>query len=146
MLDSLDKDIPDEIRFSYLKKIFFVTASEKCYSRESNLPQQFMKICRTLSSGEIIVLNACYRICQKNWQKEHNFQSASEWVKIIANISDLKYTALVEIHEQKLIEKRLISRRIHGDRSGVVLQPYFRLTDLGYEICSYIEKYEEIEK
>ena len=68
---------------------------------------------------------------------------ATVWVNVIREKSGLTFSSLVEIHEQGLIDKRLLSPRIHHDRSGVAVKPYFRLTDLGFQLCSYIENYEE---
>jgi hypothetical protein len=61
ILDCLDRDSPDEIRFSFLKKLFITIASEKLSNRDSFLPQQYMSIARSLTSGEIIVLLSTYR-------------------------------------------------------------------------------------
>ena len=54
----------------------------------------------------------------------------------------MKHTALVEIHEEKLIEKYLLTPRKHSDRSGIMADPHFRLTSLGYELCQFIEHYD----
>ncbi|HUU50766.1 MAG TPA: hypothetical protein VMW81_07390 [Nitrospinota bacterium] len=145
LLDFLDNDSPDEMHFSVLKKIFLVAASEKVTDRNSILPQQYMKICRNLSSGEILVLNACYQVTKEDWFKNTKQidSGAGYWLKKIAEKSNLKYNELVEVHENELIKKKLLTDRQYGDRSGVMPKPYYRITKLGYEICKYIESYEE---
>ena len=45
-------------------------------------------------------------------------------------------------YEEDLIEKRLLTKRMHVDRSGIVRRPHFRLTSLGLELCNYIQSYE----
>ncbi len=142
MLDFLDKDSPDETRFSILKKLFLVAAMETKSTRDSVLPQQYMRLCRTLTSGEALVLVATYDVaCHGGEEKKES--AASVWLSTIAKKSGLKYSELVEIHERNLIDKNLLTRRVHGDRSGVQVGQYYRLTPLGYEICQYIGEFEK---
>lgn len=144
LLDFLDNDIPDELRFSTLKKILLVAASETISNRDEVLPHQFIKICKKLNSGEIIVLLTAYKLA-----KEHNFKynqnmGARRWLDIIAQNSLLKYSALVELHEDNLITLKLIYDRINPDRSGIQMSNQLRLTDLGIDFCKYVEEYEII--
>lgn len=142
MLDFLDKDSPDEVRFSVLKKIFLVAATEMKSMRDSVLPQQYMRLCRGLSAGEILVLSTTYHIAQNDVPKQID-SSAVNWLAKIAENSGLKYWELVEIHERNLIEKNLLTRREQADRSGVRLGKHYRLTGLGYKICQFIEGYDK---
>jgi len=142
LLGCLDKDMPDELRFTVLKKIFLVSATETVSDRNSHLPLQFMQIARSLSSGEILVLEATFRIGRDKslWQPKGG---APDWLRNIAEYSGLRYPDLVETHEDRLMSKHLISPREHRDGSGVRFGEYYRLTDLGFELCSYIEQYTE---
>lgn len=56
MLDFLDSDKPDKIRFEFMKKIFLSAATEKGQNTDSILPQQYMFISRQLTSGDILLL------------------------------------------------------------------------------------------
>jgi len=141
LLEFLDKDSPDEVRFQVLKKIFLVAASEEVSDRESFLPQQFMKIARSLSDGEVLLLATIWQIAS-NHQGEYEPYGAARWIQEVTEASGMRYEELVEIHEQGLMDKRLLSPRQLGDRSGVILNPHYRLTDLGYEFCRFIDKYE----
>lgn len=145
MLDFLDKDSPDEIRFSTMKKVFLVAATEEISNRDSILPQQYMWICRGLSSGEILVLGATHRQCKNQYNQNETL--ITEWLAAIKNESGLNHTSLVEIHEQNLITKKLIMPRIKPAHISQVethayLGDYFRITDLGNAICQFIEQYE----
>ena len=144
LLDFLDKDIPDQMRFDLLKKIFILSAVEN--NSDSILPQLYMKVCRNISSGSILILNAAYQITKERslGTKKYKELGASGWIDIIKEKSGLRYRSLVEIYEQELMEKRLISPREYSDRSGITIEPHFRLTDLGFNICSYIDNYEKI--
>jgi len=70
----LEKVIPDELRFSIIKRVFLVAATESVSDRNSLLPQQYMKICKKLESGEIMVLNATYFVAKEDWwqQERHS--------------------------------------------------------------------------
>ena len=143
ILDFLDSDPPEEIRFDILKNIFLVAATEKVTDRNSLLPQQYMKVCRTLSSGEIIVLSTAYKLSQVSKLEYEKYNSAAMWLKKIAEDSGLIHPELVEIHEEELMKKHLLSPRECSDRSGIRVNPRFRLTGLGFDICNYIENYVE---
>ena len=143
ILDFLDSDPPEEIRFDILKKIFLVAAAEKVTDRSSLLPQQYMKVCRTLSSGEIIVLSTAYKLSQILKQEYMKYNFSAMWLKKIAEESGLIHPELVEIHEEELMKKHLLSPRAYSDKSGIDVNPHFRLTSLGFNICNYIENYVE---
>ena len=143
ILDFLEKDIPDEIRFNLLKQIFLVAATESVSDRDSILPQQYMKISRKLSTGEILILNATYSIAKETWWREEQHFGAQQWLEVLKEKSGLAYRELVEVHEQELIDKRLLSNRTLPDRSGVSIKPHFRLTELGFNICEFLQSYEE---
>jgi len=143
ILDFLEKDIPDETRFNLLKQLFLVTSTETMSNRDSILPQQYMKICKTLTTGEILVLNATYGVAKEDWWKDQHF-GAHDWLGVITEKSGLAQRELVEIHERTLINKKLLSPRTLSDESGVRISPFFRLTDLGHKICEFVASYEPI--
>lgn len=142
LLDYLDSEIPVPERMKILKRVFLVTATESASDREDLVPQQLMQICRGLTSGEILVLNAAYELSKGN--VAYKFSTAVEWLDLIAEKSRLKHRELVEDHDESLMKKRLLTGRQHGDGSGVVLGKHFRLSDLGYHLCSFIAKYDDL--
>jgi hypothetical protein len=142
LLLSLDHDCPDEIRFQTLKNIFLVAATEAVSDRTSLLPYQYLRLCRNMSSGEIIVLNATHKIAKQ--PELPRITGANQWLDRIVKESGLVHTSLVEIHEDELMRKHLLSGRFYGDRSGVEVKPHFRLTTLGFELCEYIAHYEQV--
>lgn len=140
LLTSFDQDCPDEIRFQLLKKIFLVTATEVVSDRNSLLPYQYIRLCREMTSGEIIVLQASYKLAnQENIEK---FDQANKWLRLTADTSGLIHTSLVEIYEDKLVKKHLLTDRLYSDRSGITCKPHFRLTELAYEFCKFIANYD----
>jgi hypothetical protein len=140
MLDFLDKDLPDNTRFETLQKILLVAATEAHSTRESVLPQQYMKLVRELSSGEILVLLTTHRCAQDIDDRQTN-SSARTWLEKIANASGLRHPELVANHESKLIAKNLITKRTNNDGSGVFRGAHGRLTELGHGLCEFIALY-----
>ena len=106
-----------------------------------------MQICRKLSSGEILLLNAISNIAKQgvyNFNKLTMYStSAHEGIGLMTKASKLMYKGLFELYEGNLIDKNLLPKRVHSLESGVKLTPYFRLIQLGYDTCNFIEKYEE---
>ena len=136
-LDFIDNDMPDEIRFEAMQNVFLNAAVEEKSTRNSILPQQFLKICRGLSSGEVLLLRSIYQYSNEG-NKLPDHMPASRWIQLIAENSELKYESLVESLEECLMAKHLLSRRRHGDRSGIEQTDHFRLTKLGYDLCEFI--------
>ena len=143
LLEFLDKDSPDKIRFNLLQKIFLVAASEEISDRNSFLPQQLMKISRNMSAGEIVVLATVWNMLRDGAFSVEQSYSAHKWIGEVTDASGLEHKELVEIYEQELIDKKLLTPRVHSDRSGVNVKPNFRLSSLGYKLCEFIQAYEE---
>ena len=142
LLEALDHDNPDNVRFNLLKKIFLVSATETKSNRDSVLPSQYMQIARKLDSGEVLVLETAYRIAKEGkYNPTQDSQYGNSLAKI-ANKSGLKYKDLVEIHEQSLIKKMLFTRRTGPEQSEAVISNHFRLTDLGWEFCKFVDAYD----
>lgn len=146
MLDFLDKDSPDERRFSILKAIFLGAATETKSTRGEVLPQQYMSLCRTLSSGEVLVLQATFAIADRgSWS---TIKYALDWLNVVAKESGLHTSELVEIHERKLIEKNFLTDRVTHDMSqkhadkGVDIGVNYRLTPLAIQMCKFIKEFD----
>jgi len=144
LLDFMDKENPDEIRLNAMKQIFFTAASETISDRNSVLPQQYMSICRTLSSGEILVLKACYKLFKEgSYHRKTEEVHEDKWLVPVAQKSGLKHKELVFIYDESLEEKKLLQSRV-GKTNRVYLTESFRLTSLAAGICEYIEHYNGI--
>jgi len=143
LLDFLENDSPDEVRFKVLQQIFLVAASEEVSDRNSFLPQQFMKIARTLSDGEVILLSTVWNILQSGNIEFDQDNSADRWLNEVTAASSLEHQELVEIYEQRLMDKKLLTPRLYSDKSGVNVNPHYRLSPLGIKLCEYIRAYEE---
>lgn len=128
LLHCLDRDSPDKVRFDFIKRVFLAAAQEqeKSSDRDSVLPQQYMRLARQLTSGEILVLSAVYTVSNSPGESTGD---AREWHKKVAKQSGLEHSDLVEIYEEALMEKFLLTGRLLSDRSGV-RTGHYRLTPL----------------
>lgn len=143
LLDSLDKESPDEIRFSAMKSVLLAAATESTTDRGSFLPQQLMCVCRGLSSGELLVLSGSLKVFETSHLcggQVGGFQDADNWAAYVSNVTSLKYPDLVRSHEKSLIAKRLISINWNANDRQFVVTKYHRLTEFGYSLCKFIQQ------
>jgi hypothetical protein len=143
LLEAIDNDNLDNARFSALKAIFLVTATETVSNREESLPQHYMRIVRRLSGGAITVLGTEFHMASQR-EKPHSNVPTNDWVNEIAENSGLRHSTLVRLFEHELIENGLISQ-IQNIGTRVALHPggRGRLTELGYAICQFLGAYDE---
>lgn len=144
ILDSIDNDNLDEARFNALKAIFLVAATETVSDRNSALPQQYMKLCRKLSSGAILTLAAEFND-RSNTTSTNQRIATNEWRKRMATESGLEHVEFIVQYEEELTAARLLKPK--GQTGNVTIAPEGRnrLTDLGYGLCQFLIKHEEFQ-
>jgi hypothetical protein len=148
VLESVDKDVPDELKFKAMKNLFLNIASETLSSREEILPSQLIKIFRSLSSGELLVLVSSYQVWQKGeWKvrqakrgSRSNSADTSDWMREMLALTGLQFSELVRINESLLLNKRLLSQSVYDDGSAFECTEFYRLTALGHKLCVFIEE------
>jgi hypothetical protein len=141
LLNAVDDDSPDEIRFNAMKAIVMTAATEQKSSRNDVVPQQLMYICRSLSSTEVLVLAASYTY--KPAVNKGEVDDRTEiWIDHVLRESKLQFNELVRISENSLIEKRLFYRHKYPDGSAFWPTKWGRLTELGFMLCEFIKTYE----
>lgn len=138
LLKFIDSEAPDEDRFKAVKTMFFALNSIDVEDLgEEILRYQLFQICIRLSSSQLLTLKAAYEL--KKQHVEHS--SADSWLRDIAKQIGHNSAGLVENDETTLEYEKLITGRIHSDRSGV--RGYnARLTDFGISLVEYLSKYE----
>lgn len=143
ILDSLDKESPDEIRFNAMKAVLLAAATETTTNRDSFLPQQFMRVCRTLSSGEIIVLGGSLKVYESNHRFGLEVGTHKEcrcWAQHVAAETKLTYADLVLSFERSLAAKGLIAENVGSNDLQFLVTEHLRLTEFGFNLCKFIEK------
>jgi hypothetical protein len=136
LLDFIDKDIPDTKRLDAMKNLYLNIAVHADSPRPDFLVQQLMRLCRSLGSGELIVLLTAYNM-PKSKQDEARDRHHGNWLIAIANESGMP-KELVQTYEEGLMQKRLLTQRLHADRSGVILGDHFGLSELAVTLCRWI--------
>ncbi len=137
LLDSLDKDLPDDLRFQAMKTLLIKAADVSSAEQEKIRIFHLMKICRQLTGAEILILNASYRrlLIMRKPTGISEVTSAAAWPAAVADfIENLLSEGVIEHHETSLIRKNIIGDRTHTDRSGFANSQNFRLTKLGIEL------------
>ncbi|HML76142.1 MAG TPA: hypothetical protein PKB02_16750 [Anaerohalosphaeraceae bacterium] len=141
LLNFLDNDCPDELRFQTLKKIFLVASTETQSGRNSCLPYEYMKLCRSMSSGEILAMLTAYRLFvekKANSISDSNFEY--NWVAGVTNNGGFEHRELVEMYKRKLLDKNiLLGTNFQGSMGK---NSSNGLTSLGLALCRYIESYD----
>ena len=151
MLKFIDEAAPDEVRFNAMKSLFMKSVIQESSDEDKALSYQFMKICKELESGHIMVLKAAYEICKEggtnpafakdtpNGKVEVNPNDgiAENWLRNISLLIGHGIPALIEVYEEKLIALKLISPRRGSDSSGITFRNY-RLTTLGLKISDFL--------
>lgn len=145
LLKFLDNDIADEDRFSFIKKIILVSATEKYSSKSDVLPQQYIRIVKSLSNAELLILIATFNASKELDWKDNVLpkRRMEDWKSEILKRSSLQFIEILNIELEKLIEKRLIIPPEYGDGSGLRLGEHFRLTNLAYNLLLFAELYEK---
>ena len=141
----IDESAPEEDRFNAMKTLFLKSVFKDSSEEKQLLSYQFMKLCKGLESSDLLIIKAAYDIGKgrlaadlKSTEIDPNVASAEGWLKIISKQIGHGIMSLVEVNEDKLVNLKLISPRIHSDRSGIRSTKNYRLTDLGLRVCEYI--------
>jgi hypothetical protein len=147
ILDYFDKGVPSEQVWDVLKKIYLVAANESVSKRDDILPQQFIRLAKSLTSTEVIVLFTAYRkSVEVGYSRSASYLSIEKWTAEIATNSKLQYTELVSSVLPTLIAKNFIVPTFISGAEYFKEDSYFGLTKLGKSICEYVAKYDVIDK
>lgn len=148
LLKFIDEQIPDEERFRAMKSIFLYSITVDTVDKDKELSFELLKICKKISASELLILKACYNILNGQHkfdyltkEKIRDMHSASEWLRLVSEQIGHNIPSLIEVYEENLEKLSLITARQHSDRSGIGKSAYFRLTELGYKLCEFINKY-----
>jgi hypothetical protein len=143
LLDSLDIDKPDKDKFEAMKKIFLKAATAPEKEWESSHPQQLMKVCRTLSSEELIILGVAYHLysTMSPGELERGSRGSDGWPRFIEKHSSGRISEGMVFHyEDDLVRKQIIGGRANSDRSGINYVQQCRLAPLGIELGKFLSK------
>ena len=143
LLKFIDSDIPDEEVFSALKSIFFCGVSSNADSKKEEIAYQFLMLCKKLSSNDILILKACYKIYtgEDTVGVNTGISSFGDWVNVISEKIGYGLPELISAEDDKLVNLGLLSGRTYSDKSGIRVGKEFRLTTLSIKLCEFITKW-----
>ena len=135
LLKFIDEEVPDNERFNAIKSIFFNSIAKDASERDEILGYELLKLCRKLTSGDILVLKSCYR----NIDSMKDFQETINWLNKVSEDIHLPIR-LIELYEKNLMSLNLLSGR-HGKSQDIIAAGVNgRITDLGAELYKFITK------
>lgn len=135
------KDI-DESRLEALINVFLNSAKGRSENAEAFRMIEIMKIISELEAIDLYILSAINDLRLEANGSMNGLQydsSASSWMALILKVTELEMMEVVSATEQKLIDKRLLTDRNHGDRSGIEVNSNYRLTEFGCRVCNYMK-------
>ena len=153
LLKFIDTEVPDEERFKAIKSIFFASVSKDSAENDEILAYELIKICKDLSSMEILILSANYAVVNNTGRsltrgiEWGSNRGVSYWAQIISEKTGHNLPEFVFQFENHLMNLQLISLRQFMQNNTELTNyfmptPYFRLTPLGYKLCEFMTKYE----
>ena len=142
LLKFIDDEAPDELRFKAVKSIFLSSVEKNVTGPDELLMYDMLQLCKKLSSGEILMLKVIWGMGKKSGLSIANTSNnTKEWRKAVAKELGHNIEAIVEVHEQKLMETRMITSWQYEDKSAFEGTPSFRLTTLGLKFCELMTRY-----
>jgi len=120
-----------------VKALFYSIIDKKAPVGSDILRYQLFRICKKLSSSQLLTIRACYELRKRMFSTE----TAESWLSEVAKEVGHNSKGLIENDETILEQEKLISGRTYSDKSGVRGQNA-RLTDLGIALVESILNYE----
>jgi len=145
LLAIIDEDTPDADRLEALKAMFYAVNKVNASDGERIAAYQLFQIAKTLSSGQVIYLRACYELFKADtYQLPAPYQNPAAvpvhaWFTIVGKQLGHTVVGLLDRDDAALAELGLLIRR-YPDSGGVNTQNA-RLSDLGLSFCKNIESY-----
>ncbi len=109
--------MPDEERFRAMKSVFLFSITVDASEKDRELAFEFLKICKKISSGGLLILKACYEISNGNHKFDYltkeriqDMHSAGEWLDFVSKQIGHNMPSLIEVYEGNLENLRLISK------------------------------------
>lgn len=140
LLVEIDSNPIDAERLKAMKAMFLAANKiDATDERESILAYQLFQIAKTLKSGQLLLLAACYAAFRSGNFQRNETMPAATWTSKMANNVGHGLTALVEQDEKVLIGSGLLNARRNMELQ--VSEHNARLTDLGIKFCQNLDEY-----
>lgn len=138
LLRIIESENLDPKKWDAIKKVFYCSVDKNSEENSRAKAHYLMQLCLSLDAFDFETLTTCYKIYKMNFSLYQNVSAAGEWIKIISDKLDYGLPELVEQAESNLMEKKLLTGRLHNDRTGVTPGYNLRLTSLGIALCDLI--------
>jgi hypothetical protein len=143
LLKMLDDPNLNESNVLLIEKLILVSLSKESKPSDELLAYEYLKIAKTLTSSEIVVLDAA--LVRLNEGKLRDRIDLDDVYTEIAEISDLKFKVLVADVILSLSKKRLFKDKVEGAYLYNTDENYL-FTDLGLSFMEYLAAYDTLFK
>ena len=143
IVKELNRDDIDEQRAEAMTNVFINSAMLDVDDIEAMRVVEILKKISNLNSLDIYILRQIDILRNDTINNKHDIlydSSASSWKDLILKRTKLELIELIEVSEDKLINEKLLTGRIHNDRSGVNKDKNYRLTEFGIRLCRYMRE------
>lgn len=144
LMTLLDTKVISEDIFYLLKAILVSSVHVNTTEEDEIEAHMIMEIAKDLTSSQYLILTACHKVSIDPNKKYHGVSNAGDWIRGVLEFSPIRLPALIELEDEKLVEKGLLEQRKFGDKSGIRIGAHFRQTDLCKRMFELIEQYEKI--
>lgn len=133
-------ETPDSDRLKAVKALFYAINVPGINDDGQAVYYRLFKIGQSLSASQFTLLFISYNLRASREllnSKDHNASSHDRWLAVVNTKLGQIPKELIEIDEEILMEKSLMTKRQLGDRSGII--PYEgRLTDTGIKLVETV--------
>ncbi len=146
----LKDEQPTDEKISVMKSLLFAALEKKGGIEKENHAYYFLNIIKQLDTEDIITLFSNFRLVDNieslpKDNKTTNFVGI--WLTHVSSEAGHNLGELILMREEKLVNMQLVSPRDRGEQYGhaggtFVRTNWFRLTKLGFELCTFINEAE----
>jgi hypothetical protein len=142
----IDEETPDEDRLEALKAMFFSVNKTNATDAARVAAYQLWQLAKNLRSGELYLLKTIYENKESYLSNlKHNpaypsTDNYERWASQMATAAGHGITALIGLHEQRLVELCLITPQLSQGTARISTQNA-RLTDLALRFFENLETY-----
>jgi hypothetical protein len=146
LMTIIDEEAPDGDRLEALKAMFFSVNKTSATDAERVAAYQLWQLAKSLRSGELYLLKTIYENRESYFsslQPNPVFSSTDHyerWASHMAKAAGHGITALIGLHERRLVELCLLTPQISQGTARISTQNA-RLTDLAFRFFENLENY-----
>jgi hypothetical protein len=145
LMTIIDEETPDNDRLDALKAMFFAVNKANASEAERIAAYQLWQLAKTLTSGELYLLKTIHENRESyitNTPSHTAADNYERWAAHMAKAAGHGITALIGLHERRLVDLCLITPPIGQAGTPRISKENARLTDLAFRFFENLEAYQ----